>query len=207
MANAITRTPTDSFSLPLPLYTMLKIGTLVSRDGEEFSMWIGADTETVAKLKEKSLDMSDVELQATSDRQRFGEASYEEWYSKNRTPFTLLGPDGTLAAFVWFGPKPLGRPSLKYLSPEERAKEMQQKEDVWHTLVYRSYAPYRGKGLMTDFVRLATDIYRSHFPNAKFWTGMSAGNARSIALSTKLGYKRRDDLYDAEKNWVAMTQE
>lgn len=186
---------------------MINIGTLTSRDGDEFSICIGADKETVEKLKAKSLDTSDIELQTTSDRVRFGEGSYEEWYSKDRTPFALLSSSGELAAFVWFGPKPLGRPSLKYLSPEERAKELDVKEDVWHTLVYRSYAPYRGKGLMTDFARFATEIYKEHFPHAKFWVGMSADNAASAALATKLGYKRRDDLFDSKKNWQAMTIE
>jgi len=208
MANAITPVPADPFSFPLPLFGMIRIGTLTSRDNEEFSVWIGADKETVAKLKEKSLDTADTDIQEnTSDRERFGEGSYEDWYAKDRTPFTLLAPDGSLAAFAWFGPKPLGRPSLKYLTEEERAKESEQKEDVWHTLVYRSYAPYRGKGLMTDFVRFATDEYKKHYPDAKFWVGMSADNAGSAALATKLGYIRRDDLFDAEKHWIAMTLE
>lgn len=208
MANTITPLSAEPFSLPLPLYGTIKLGTLTSREGEEFSIWIGADKELVEKLREKSLDEADTDIQKnTSDRTRFGEGSYEEWYSKDRTPFSLLAPDGSLAAFVWFGPKPLGRPSLKYLSEEERAKELEQKEDIWHTLVYRSYAPYRGKGLMTDFVRFATDVYREHYPEAKFWVGMGADNAGSTALAGKLGYTRRDDLYDAEKNWVAMTLE
>lgn len=205
---SITPLATKPFSLPLPLYGMLKIGDCAAPDGEEFTMWIGADKGVVEQLKEKSLDESDVDIQNnTSDRNRFGEGSYEEWYSKDRTPFSLLAPDGSLAAFVWFGPKPLGRPSLKYLSGEDRAKELEQKEDVWHTLVYRSYAPYRGKGLMTDFVRFATNIYREHYPEAKFWVGMGADNAGSAALATKLGYQSRDDLFDAEKNWQAMTLE
>jgi hypothetical protein len=205
---SVTSLSSEQLSLPLPLYASHKMGVLVSRDGEEFTVWIGADKDAVAKLKEKSLDESDTEIQKnTSDRVRFGEGSYEDWYSKNRTPFVLRAADGSVAAFAWFGPKPLGRKSLKYLSAEDRAKELEQKEDVWHTLVYRSYAPYRGKGLMTDFVRFATEKYKEHYPEAKLWVGMSADNAGSAALATKLGYKRRDDLYDAEKNWVAMTLE
>jgi hypothetical protein len=208
MANVITPVSADPFSLPLPLFGMIRIGTLTSRDNEDFSIWIGADEETAGKLKAKSLDESDTDIQDnTSDRERFGEGSYEEWYAKERTPFTLLAADGSLAAFAWFGPKPLGRKSLKYLSEEERAKESEQKEDIWHTLVYRSYAPYRGRGLMTDFVRFASEEYRKHFPNAKFWVGMSADNAGSAALAAKLGYQRRDDLFDPEKNWLAMTIE
>ena len=72
MANTITPLSTDPFSLPLPLFGMIKIGALTSRDGEEFAVWIGADEETVQKLKEKSLNESDIELQTTSDRVRPG---------------------------------------------------------------------------------------------------------------------------------------
>lgn len=208
MANTISASPA-SFSLPLPLYSSFKIGTLVSRDGEEFSMWIGANEEVVEKLKERSLDATDLEVQQnTSDRKRFGEGSYEEWYAKDRTPFALIHENTQdLAAFAWFGPKPLGRKSLKYLSSEEQAKELDQKEDVWHTIVYRAYGPYRGKGLMTDFVRFCMETYKEHHPGAKIWAGISAENAGSIALATKLGFKRDDALFDAEKNWLAMTLE
>lgn len=196
------------YTLPLPCYVQVALGTLVTPDGKRFAVYAGADERTIGLLRERSNDPTDAAIRDfTSDRERFGEGSYEEWYAKDRTPFVLLSETGELAAFAWFGPKPLGRKSLKYLSDEERAKEGAQHEDVWHTLVYRSYAPYRGKGLMTDFVRFATTIYKKHFPDAKLWVGMSANNAGSTALATKLGYKRRDDLYDAEKNWVAMTLE
>ena len=208
MANTITPLAHDPFSPPLPLFGMLKLGSLVSRDGEEFSMWIGADKEIAAQLKEKSLDDADTDIQKnTSDKKRFGEGSYEEWYAKDRTPFSLIHSSGALAAFVWFGPKPLGRKSLKYLSLEEQAKESEQKEDVWHTLVYRAYAPFRGKGIMGDFVRFCMDAYKEQYPDAKLWVGMSAANAASAALASRLGFVRREDLFDAEKNWVAMTIE
>lgn len=205
--NTITPILAEPFSLPLPLYGMIKLGDFTSRDGDEFTIWIGADQTVVDELKAKSLDESDIELQTTSDRERFGEGSYEEWYSKDRTPFALVHESGALAAFVWFGPKPLGRPSLKYLSDEERAKEFMQKEEVWHTLVYRSYAPFRGKGIMTDFVRFCIEKYKEHYSEAKLWVGMSAANEASIGLASKLGFVRREDLFDAEKNWTAMTLE
>ncbi len=203
-------TPTgEAIPRPLPIHTMTKIGSLTAKDGEVFSVFAGADEAVVAQLKAYSLDASDAAIQDnTSDRARFGEGSYEEWYSKDRTPFSLIhDAAGKLAAFVWFGPKPLGRKSLKYLSDDERAKELEQKEDVWHTLVYRSYAPFRGKGIMGEFTRFAIDEYLKLYPGAKLWTGMSASNEASIALSTKLGFQRRDDLFDPEKNWVAMTRE
>ncbi len=193
---------------PIPIYEKVKIGTLQSRDGQTFTVFAGADQDMAAQVRTYSLDTNDSAIQDnTSDFKRFGEGSYEEWYSKDRTPFSLLHESGKLAAFVWFGPKPLGRKSLKYLSKEEQALELQQKENVWHTLVYRSYAPFRGIGIMGEFVHFAVQKYLEVHPNVKLWTGMNASNAASIALSEKLGFKRREDLFDTEKNWIAMTLE
>src|SRR3989344_1232157 len=205
----ITPSASVEFTLPLPLYTAIKIASMHDADNEEFEIFIGADRSIAEKVKARSLDDSDADLQSnTSDRKRFGGGSYEEWYSKNRTPFTLVhAAMGDLAAFVWFGPKPLGRKSIKYLSEEELAKELQQKEEVWHTLVYRSYLPYRGKGLMGDFVRFAIKTYREKYPEAKLWVGGRADNAASLGLAERLGFKAREDLFDAEKNWKAMTLE
>src|SRR3989344_5989002 len=157
--------------LPLPIYTSYPLELITARDGEEFSLVIGLDRGLVAQLKEKSLDESDIEIQShTSDRKRFGEGSYEAWYAKERTPFALVEKKtGMLAALVWFGPKPLGRKSLKYLSEVELEKEGRQEKDAWHTVVYRSYPPFRGKGLMTNFLLRAMDVYLQHYPNVKLW--------------------------------------
>jgi len=205
----VTSSSAEAFSLPLPLYTAHKIATLKNQAGEMFDIFIGADTAIVEKVREKSLDVGDTELQQnTSDKKRFGEGLYEEWYSKDRTPFALVhAASGALAAFVWFGQKPLGRKSLKYLSEEELKKELQQRDEEWHTLVYRAYPPYRGKGLMGDFVRFAIAEYRKHYPEVKLWVGGRADNAASFGLAERLGFKNREDLFDAEKNWKAMTIE
>lgn len=195
-------------ALPVALYASFPIGVLQG-NGEEFSIQLGLDEGLVAQLKERSLDLSDTDIQNnTSDRARFGEGSYEEWYSKQRTPFVLVHQKtGALAALVWFGPKPLGRKSLKYLSTEEKKNELLQQEDTWHTLVYRSYSPHRGKGLMTTFVATCIEMYRALYPNAKLWVGLSGDNEASARLATKLGFTRREDLVDTEKNWFAMTLE
>ncbi|OHB19774.1 MAG: hypothetical protein A2854_03950 [Parcubacteria group bacterium RIFCSPHIGHO2_01_FULL_56_18] len=208
MANTITPTP-HQLSLPLPLYTAEKIATFTDSRGESFDIMLGADESIVQQLRKKSLDTTDTDLQDnTSDFKRFGGGSYEEWYSKGRTPFALVHQASVaLAAFAWFGPKPLGRKSLKYLSEAELKEELNQKEKTWHTLVYRSYLPYRGKGLMGDFIRFAIAEYRKHYPEAKLWVGGNADNAASMGLAERLGFKRRDDLFDAEKNWMAMVQE
>ncbi len=195
--------------LPLPIYSSFEIGTMSSKAGDTFTVLLGLPQPLVQQLKERSLDKTDTAIQEnTSDYVRFGTGSYEEWYSKGRTPFALVhAGTGALAALVWFGPKPLGRKSLKYLSDEEQKKELQQKEDVWHTLVYRSYPPFRGVGLMTDFVDFAILQYQAHFPTARLWVGGKASNAASTALAAKLGFVRREDLFDAEKNWQAMVLE
>lgn len=190
------------------MYECIEVGTLKSKDGEEFTVLAGLDKGLVEQLKTKSLDEGDIELQKnTSDRKRFGEGSYEEWYSKERTPFALVDKSKALAAIAWFGPKPLGRKSLRYLSEAELAKEGAQDKTQWHTIVYRSYDPFRGRGLMTRFVQFALDTYRSAYPEAKFWAGMSTDNPASIGLASKLGFIVREDLADPEAHWMAMVLE
>lgn len=193
-------------SFPLPIYTTKSCGTQVGKTGDLFKIVAGLDPAMIEDLKRKSLDLSDTDLQNnTSDYERFGKGSYEEWYSKGRTPFALIHEKtGALAALIWFGPKPLGRKSLKHLSPEERAKEKDVQEDVWHTIVFRSFHPFRGQGLMTPFAKRAIKIYKEYFPQAKLWAGINASNAGSIALAEKLGFIKDESLSDEE--WVAMVE-
>jgi RimJ/RimL family protein N-acetyltransferase len=194
-----------SYSLPIPVYESTVIGTLETTTGENLAIHAGLDRSHVEQLRAKSLDDSDTAIQEnTSDRERFGTGSYEGWYSKGRVPFALVSDAGLLAAIVWLGPKPLGRKSLKYLSEEEKAKELSQKASEWHTLVYRSYAPFRGMGLMRPFVRFCIDEYSHLVPSACLWVGMSASNEASARLAQSLGFKKREGLYDAEKNWQGM---
>jgi hypothetical protein len=130
--------------------------------------------------------------------QRFGKGSYEDWYSKGRVPFALVHrSSGALAALVWFGPKPLGRKSIKHLSEEERKDEYKAAGGNWHTIAFRSYPPFRGTGVMTDFVKTATAVYQKYFPDAKLWTSNARSNASSVALSEKLGYKADESLSDS----------
>ncbi len=201
-------TETQDVRFPLPLYASHKIGAIQSKDNQSFDVWAGLSREMAAELKERSLDTSDEELQKnTSDYKRFGEGSYEEWYSKERTPFALLDAHGRLAALVWFGPKPLGRKSLKYLSEEELKKETKQEKGEWHTIVYRSYRPYRGKGLMTPFARFCIDAYRAQYPGVKLWAGLSTENEGSMALAQKLGFRTLPEYIDTEAKWTAMALE
>ena len=199
-----TNSATFPPQLPLPLYSAVRVGEASSGGGEIFSLYIGLDKNVVAKLKKLSLDPTDIELDAnTSDRKRFGEGSYEDWYAKKRVPFALVHEKtGALAALAWYGPKPLGRKSLKHLSDTERALEGAQKEDVWHTIVFRSYPPFRGKGLMRDFILTTMDIYRHYFPEAKLWAGIQDINPASIALAERLGFKK----HSQDGHLVVMTE-
>ncbi len=208
MTDLIVDKSVEEIKLPLPIYETVRLGILRSKDWEEFRIIAGLDSSLVKQLKQKSLDESDAELQQnTSDKKRFGEGSYEEWYAKDRTPYALVSGSGELAALVWFGPKPLGRKSLRYLSEKELKQENSQQKTEWHTIVYRSYAPFRGKGLMTPFIRFAIADYQKHFPEAKLWAGISTKNEASIALASKLGFRLRDDLTDEVASWTAMTLE
>ena len=181
---------------------------MTSKDGTSFDILVGLDAALVAQVREHSLNIGDKELQEnTSDYKRFGAGSYEEWYSKERTPYALVDGVGKLAALAWFGPKPLGRKSLRYLSAEELAKEGMQEKSDWHTIVYRSYAPYRGTGLMTEFMEKITEDYLQRYPDAKLWAGISMKNAASVALAKKLGYIQKEEYVDAEAQWCAMIRE
>ncbi len=194
-------------SEPLPIYTMQKLETILSKDGESFDVMMGLDTDLVAQLKQLSLNTTDIDLQEnTSDFKRFGEGSYEEWYGKDRTPYALTDAMGKLAALAWFGPKPLGRKSLKYLSPEELANESQQEKSDWHTIVYRSYEPYRGKGLMSPFMRYVIADYKKRYPEAKLWAGVSAVNDASVGLAKKFGFVVSDEHSDPDAKWYAMIE-
>lgn len=191
----------------LPIYSMQKLDTIVSQEGMPFDIMLGLDQALVEQVKKFSLDTSDTDLQAnTSDFKRFGEGSYEEWYGKDRTPYALTDAMGQLAALAWFGPKPLGRKSLKYLSPEELAKENEQEKSDWHTIVYRSYEPYRGKGLMSPFMRYVIADYKKRFPEAKLWAGVHAANGASVGLAKKFGFVISDKHSDPEANWYAMIE-
>lgn len=177
--------------LPLPLYDSVPLGTVTDRTGERFTLVAGLSRELVGQLVERSLDTSDVEIQQnTSDRERFGTGSYEAWYGKGRVPFALVhDATGKLAALAWYGPKPLGRKSLKHLPPEERVQDERAMDaDNWHTVVYRSYPPYRGQGVMKGFVRETMRLYREAYPQARFWAGIHSENPASIGLATALGF-------------------
>ena len=198
-------------SLPLPIYTSIPIGRAIGKTGEEFTVVIGLDKTIVRELKKLSLDSSDTDLQEnTSDRERFGEGSYESWYKKGRVPFALIHtPSNHLAALVWFGPKPLGRKSLKHLSEAEKLREGQidgstPPADAWHTVTYRTYLPFRGQGLMKEFSRSTKEIYKRYNPNVKLWAGINAKNLGSVAIAEKLGLLKNETLSD--EAWCAMTE-
>ncbi len=191
-----------------PIFECVRIGEMRSKNEEPFTIVIGLDHSLIDQLKKHSTDVSDADLQAnTSDMQRFGEGSYEEWFAKDRTPYALVSNSGELAALAWFGPKPLGRKSLRYLTEEERAEESSQEKSDWHTIVYRSYSPFRGKGLMREFMTFVISDYKTRHPESKLWAGVSARNAASLALATKFGFVRSDEYSDDSKEWVAMIEQ
>lgn len=199
---------TNSIRFPLPLYESVKIAE-VEHNGEQFEITLGLTKELARKLKERSLDDADEGLKVTSDRERFGEGSYEEWYEKDRVPFALVYPKtGALAALAWFGPKPLGRKSIKYLSGVEHSEDEQKiNSENWHTISYRSYPPFRGKGLMKKFAGFALDQYAIRHPNARFWAGTNIENHASMKLALALGFKPDEKTSDPKKNWLVMVKE
>lgn len=168
-----TKKDIEKFSLPLPIYKNIYIADAISKNGDNFSIFVGLNEEMVSQLKKLSLDVNDEEIQKnTSDRKRFGEGSYENWYKKNRTPFVLIHKDtNALAALIWFGPEPLN--GIK---------------GNFHTSAWRSYPSFRGKGLMKDFGKFAMEIYASKIPDVKFTAVIKKENAGSIGFAEALGF-------------------
>lgn len=191
-------------SLPLPIYESIQISDYTSKDGEEFSIFLGLDKNMVAQLKKYSLDTSDTELQKnTGDMKRFGVGLYEDWYKKDRTPFALIQRNtNILAALLWFGPKPLGKKSMKFNDTQE-----QKTGSTWHTMSLRSYPNFRGKGLMKDFTKFAMDFYKEQFPNVTLWAGMDNRNNAVVKLNNVLGFKINEENSDLASNWLVMTKE
>jgi hypothetical protein len=188
---------------PLPIYASVKIADAVSGEGEKFSVLVGLDEDMVSQLKKYSLDESDIELQKnTGDRPRFGEGSYEEWYQKSRTPFALVHTDtGKLAALVWFGPKPIGQKSVKF--GKEKRYETQNK---WCAVAYRSYIPFRGKGVMKDFSKYVMEIYEKKFPGMRLWTGSDTENKGFFRFISTLGFEVDKKNSDINNNWLVMVK-
>ena len=194
--------------LPIPLYTSHTIGEMLGKDGEQYHVLAGIDQDLVPRLRELSMDDADVALQKyTSDRKRFGEGSYEDWYTKGRTPFVLLHEKTKdLAGLVWFGPKPLGLKSLKHLTDVEIASERTMDAGEWHTIVYRSYPKFRGRGLMKQFTSFAMEMYTKHYPDARLWAGMHSENATGDSFVSSLGFETLEEACDREKNWLVMVK-
>lgn len=160
-------------SVPLPLYSAIHIANAESKDGTKFVVYVGMNEEVVRQLKAYSLDVSDEGIQRyTSDRARFGEGDYEAWYEKGRVPFALIEESsGRVAALAWIGESPLGDDA-----------------DNWHTIAYRAYGEYRGKGIMKGFVQYAIDQYTQYYPGAKIWASIALANEASAGLGRALGF-------------------
>jgi len=193
----------ENFSIPLPIYSSICIADAIARDGEEFSVVVGLEKKYVEELRRLSLDESDIDLQNnTGDRRRFGEGSYEDWYKKDRTIFALIHKQtGSLAAIIWFGPKSLGKKSIKFGKEE---KDIQQ--DYWHTVVWRSYPGFRGKGLMKKLVLFVMDFYKKFFPNIGFWAGMDNKNSATVGLGSALGFEVDQENSDLSSNWLVVVK-
>ena len=188
MAQPVTRFPSAAeLTLPLPVFTSIEVGTLTGKDGTPFTIVAGLDKGLAAQLKEKSLDMSDTELQQnTSDHKRFGTGSYEDWYAKVRVPFAALDKNKKLAAIIWFGADE---------PPVVAGYDIPQKK--WDTIAFRSYAPYRGVGIMGGMSAFVIDMHKEKMPERTLWLETNADNEAGKHLYHKLGF---NDVGVSERN-------
>lgn len=198
----------EKLSLPLPIYESITLATARANDGEEFDIVAGLGKDFVDEIKKHALDETDEELiKNTGDRKRFGEGSYEEWHAKDRTPFGLIHKkNGTIAAFAWFGPEPISQKSLESAEGLESRGYDKKESDGWHTIGYRSYKPFRGKGLMKDFMKFAIKIYSESRPGFRYWLGIKPENTASIALASSLGFMISEKNSDRAAGSLIMTK-
>jgi hypothetical protein len=171
-----------SFSLPLAPYEAHVIADATDASGDAFLIQAGLTKDQVAELTEKSADASDAELREhTSDARRFAEGAFEAWYeAKKRFMLPLIhAKTGAIAALVWAGPD-VPPPVLG----EDGAKGL-------HTVAFRSYRPFRGTGLMSDFARFALSAYEERHPGARWWLRVQSGNEAGKRLYSKLGFAPR----------------
>lgn len=181
----------------LSVYETVKIGTAVSDTGAKFSIYAGLDQSMAEQLKAYSLDKADTDIQQTTrDAKRFGEYGYERWYSKEysegRYPYVLIAePEGTLAAIVWYGFKP-------YPMPER--KDMVEKD--CHTFSCRSYKPYRGTHLMSDFLKFTQATYLTQKPEV-LWLETSLGET---GLYKRIGFKETGEISPLGKTVMVLEQ-
>ena len=179
--------------LPLALYSSERIGVMRMPDWSSLSIQFGLSREMVETLKAHALDLTDEELQNnTSDRRRFGEGSYEDWFKKERYPFALVSEANELAAIIWFGPE-------AFPGGEEPVS--------WDTVAFRSYIPYRGKGVMTPFGRFALATYLKLMPGHTVWLETDATNVPAVRLYEKLGFRSRGYREGAEERLLMVHEE
>ncbi|MFA6256761.1 MAG: hypothetical protein WCT29_00415 [Candidatus Paceibacterota bacterium] len=203
----IPRENAENYSLPLPIFKSLHIANAISKEGKEFDVLVGLDKKYVDQMRELSASEGDTDLQNfTGDRKRFVEGTYEYWYKKNRSIFALIHKQNDdLAAIIWFGPKPLGKKSPKFgINETEISEGERDMKSEWHTISFRSYPKYRGKGLMKSFSQFAIGLYKSHLPNAKLWTGTDDRNAAFIRLITDLGFSVDEESSDLGAHWLIL---
>lgn len=200
----IPREKAEVYSLPLPIYRSVHIADAFGKDGSEFDVLAGLEKRHVDELRRLSADEQDTDLgNFTGDRKRFVEGSYEHWYKKSRSIFALVHKQsGDLAAVVWFGPKPLGKKSVKFGAEDDGRKI----DSEWHTVSFRSYPKYRGKGMMKVFTQFAMEQYKKQFPHVKFWGGMDDRNGASARLFRDLGFYINTEDSDLPEHWLIMVR-
>ena len=191
------------------MYKSVHIADAFNREGKEFDVLVGLDKQYTEKLRALAADESDTDLQNfTSDWKRFVAGTYEYWYQKNRSLFALVHKQSDdLAALVWFGPKPLGKKSMKFGNvSEQESPDTRDTKSEWHTISFRCYPKYRGTGMMKRFTEFAMEEYKKQFPSVKFWAGMDDRNNGSMGLLQSLGFHINVECSDLPEHWLIMTK-
>lgn len=174
----ITQEPYQ-FPKEMPLFATARIAGF-ENGGHVYAITLGFSEDVAQSLIAHAKDESDDALRAfTGDAERFASLdSYANWYRKDRTAFALIEEKTeALAACIWFGEK------------EPPVAVPQQEGRTYHTASFRSYPPYRGKGLMKPFARFVLDTYQKQFGDVCIWLSTSEDNTVALGLYHALGFK------------------
>jgi hypothetical protein len=104
--------------------------------------------------------------------------NFVDLQAENQTAFSMVHKQtNALAAVILFAPE-----------------KLMMSDENWHRLAWRSYTPFRRRGLTANFLKYAIEIYIKNFPFAKIWTRIPLDRPAKIKLLEELGFEAKSDI-------------
>lgn len=179
----------------------------LARTESDLAFYYGLDASMAEALTARSADKEgDPGLfRYVDDGDAFSSPEACLAWAGGKDVFVCTTGTGGLAALVWLTPKPLPITLPEGESLAEVAPE------AWDAMSFRSYPPYRGRGIMQPFgseVVAWHDAYRS---GRALWLQVDAEFTPAQVLYTELGFRPVGDLYttyrDEERRKLIMVHD